>query len=219
MGKKTKCKELTKILPTKCNAENEAKKVTPNVIRSKKQLPTEIANKIERAQSDQTHVVSKSNVISPSMHRSKSSVHSTPSIGPSKGKRIDSIAALIAKKKRKRLDAEKCDNLNVGMTAATPNKKRKLNSNSDTHMAQEIKVKKVNVVPLPIQMEENEKITPSKKRKKKKLKKVSTATPKSIHLKKKSSKNKKCQTVDAGVKDLKQKSNKDAHSQTNGKRN
>merc|ERR1712129_503131 len=104
--------------------------------------------------------------------------------------------------KRKRLDAEKCDNLNVGMTAATPNKKRKLNS--DTHMAQEIKVKKVNVVPLPIQMEENEKITPSKKRKKKKHKKVSTATPKSIHLKKKSSKNKKCQTVDAGVKDLMQ---------------
>merc|ERR1712176_148614 len=141
--KKTKCKELTKILPTKCN---EAKKVTPNVIRSKNQLPKEIANKIGRAQSDQTHVVSKSNVVSPSMHRSKSSLHSTPSIGPSKGKRIDSIAALIAKKKRKRLDAEKCDNLNVGMPAATPtpNKKRKLNS--DTPMTQEIKVKKVNVV-------------------------------------------------------------------------
>merc|ERR1712204_118926 len=124
MGKKTKCKELTKILPTKCNEE---KKVTPNVIRSKKQLPKEVANKIERAQSDQTHVISKSNVVSPSMHRSKSSLHSTPSIGPSEGKRIDSIAALIAKKKRKRLDAEKCDNLNVGMTVATPNKKRKLN--------------------------------------------------------------------------------------------
>merc|ERR1712173_570373 len=58
-------------------------------------------------------------------------LHNTPSIGLSKGKRINSIAELIAKKKRKRSmkeENEKCADLNV---AAMPNKKRKLNLNAD----------------------------------------------------------------------------------------
>merc|ERR1712176_1285535 len=45
--------------------------------------------------------------------------------------------------------------------------------------------------------------------------KVSTSSPKSIHLKKKNSKNKKCQTVDVAAKDnLRRKMHKDVHVQT-----
>merc|ERR1712228_797325 len=109
---------------------------------------------IERSQSDQSHI--KQNVASKDclLHRSKSSMSTTPSIGPQKGKRIDSIAALIAKKKRKRsvLENDKSADLNIGSVV---NKKRKLNEE------QVIVVKD----------EMSEKIVKNKKRKKKKKKK------------------------------------------------
>ena len=175
---------------------------------------------IERSQSDQTHIKPKQISVDiggkdGGLHRSKSSISTTPSIGPQKGKRIDSIAALIAKKKRKRsvMESDKSAEPNVVNVASQVNKKRKLNEDSGKPVEVNAVVK-----------EENEKLSKSnKKRKKKKSKRkkkeieavnvekdAEDKIAKSVSLTKKNKyKMKKCQSPDVKIKDKQRKKAKE----------
>merc|ERR1712032_1234660 len=105
------------------------------------------------------------------MIRSKSSITTTPSNGPQKGKRIDSIAALLAKKKRKRSGSEV--NVNDVAMQSTPNKKRKLSNNNTENILRSIKEENSKMANSEKIKTKNKKLTKRKKKNKKNKHKMS----------------------------------------------